>query len=187
MKILLSVSALNKQAVKRKAIKKPAKKVKIPASVEFAATQSKSRVISASPGRYILKNRKGTFALVKFSEDTKYTPSMKTKMFSASSSESSTLVAESAGPGSRASIGSKLGKKTHAKGMLAAGWWLFSKDSKGNAGREYVGGRLSARRLAGLLKGEKPTNEEKPSKKDSGKDKANRTTVNKKQETKKIS
>jgi DNA-binding transcriptional MerR regulator len=136
---------------------KEVKPVKIPKSIAFAAEKTKSRIVKAVPGRYILKNRKGMFVVVRFKDETRYTASVGTKLFSASSTESDVedyfvVESESNQPGARNSAaGNKLGKKNHAKGMLAAGWWLFVKRADGKMQKAYIGGRISGRRLLGLL------------------------------------
>lgn len=138
-------------------IVKKEKPVKIPKSIAFAAEKTKSRIVKAVPGRYILKNRKGMFVVVRFKEETRYTASVGTKLFSASSTEHAvedyfTVESESNQPGARNSAaGNKLGKKNHAKGMMAAGWWLFAKRADGKMQKAYIGGRISGRRLLGLL------------------------------------
>lgn len=139
---------------------KTAKKVKpdeIPKSIAFAVEKTKSRIVKAVPGRYILKNRKGMFVVVRFKEETRYTASVGTKLFSASSTEYDVedyfvVESESNQPGARNSAaGNKLGKKNHAKGMMAPGWWLFVKRADGKLQKAYIGGRISGRRLLGLL------------------------------------
>lgn len=137
--------------------KKEVKPVKIPKSIAFAAEKTKSRIVKAVPGRYILKNRKGMFVVVRFKEETRYTASVGTKLFSASNTEHDVedyfiVESESNQPGARNSAaGNKLGKKNHAKGMMAPGWWLFVKRADGKMQKAYIGGRISGRRLLGLL------------------------------------
>lgn len=129
----------------------------VPKSIAFAAEKTKSRIVKAVPGRYILKNRKGMFVVVRFKEETRYTASVGTKLFSASSTENDVedyfvVESESNQPGARNSAaGNKLGKKNHAKGMMAAGWWLFAKRADGKMQKAYIGERISGRRLLGLL------------------------------------
>lgn len=138
-------------------IVKKEKPVKVPKSIAFAAEKTKSRIVKAVPGRYILKNRKGMFVIVRFKEETRYTASVGTKLFSASSTENDVedyfvVESESNQPGARnSSVGNKLGKKNHAKGMMAPGWWLFAKRADGKMQKAYIGGRISGRRLLGLL------------------------------------
>lgn len=135
---------------------KVVKPVKIPKSIAFAAEKTKSRIVKAVPGRYILKNRKGMFVIVRFKEETRYTASVGTKLFSTSSVDMPEVGLESESesnqPGARNSAaGNKLGKKNHAKGMMATGWWLFRKGADGKMQKAYIGGRISGRRLLGLL------------------------------------
>lgn len=148
---------------------KPAKAKKpvvIPKSIEYAAEKTKSRVSFAIPGRYILQNRKGMFAIVRISEETKMSPSIVTKVFKATASDLDLTaeqifalepvdfdsLSESNQPGPKnSSVGNKLGKKTRAPNVLAKGWWMFRKGKDGKTAKAFIGGRISGRRLLALL------------------------------------
>lgn len=152
------IKLISASATKPASKKKP-KKVVVPKSVAYAVEKTKGRLVKAVPGRYIIKNRKGMFVVVRFKEETRFSPSVGQKLFSVSGSPEpdfiglETFESQSAPqPGARnASVGNKLGKKTHSKGMMAAGWWMFSKKADGKLGKVYIGGRISGRRLLGLL------------------------------------
>lgn len=165
-----SVTPVRQGQDKQKA-KKP---VVIPKSIKFAAEKTKSRISFAIPGRYILQNRKGMFAIVRISEDTKMSPSIVTKVFKATASDIDLTadqifalepvdfdsLSESNQPGAKnSSVGNKLGKKTRAPNVLAKGWWMFRKGKDGKTAKAYIGGRMSGRRLLGLLD---PTQAAKP-------------------------
>jgi phage shock protein A len=145
---------------------KDKKPVVIPKSIKFAAEKTKSRISFAIPGRYILQNRKGMFAIVRISEDTKMSPSIVTKVFKATASDIDLTedqifalepveldsLSESNQPGPKnSSVGNKLGKKTRAPNVLAKGWWMFRKGKDGKTAKAYIGGRISGRRLLALL------------------------------------
>lgn len=170
-----SVTPVRQGQDKQKA-KKP---VVIPKSIKFAAEKTKSRISFAVPGRYILQNRKGMFAIVRISEETKMSPSIVTKVFKATASDMDLTadqifalepidfdsLSESNQPGAKnSSVGNKLGKKTRAPNVLAKGWWMFRKGKDGKTAKAYIGGRMSGRRLLGLLdptQGVKPKTEVK--------------------------
>lgn len=69
---------------------------------------------------------------------------------------SGSIEADSAAPGARnAGAGAKLGKKKRAPNMLAPGWHMFVQPKDGNKlQKHYVGPRMSARRLMGIVSGE---------------------------------
>lgn len=157
-----SVTPVRQGQDKQKA-KKP---VVIPKSIKYAAEKTKSRISFATPGRYILQNRKGMFAIVRISEDTKMSPSIITKVFKATASDIDLTtdqifalepvdfdsLSDSNQPGAKnSSVGNKLGKKTRAPNVLAKGWWMFRKGKDGKTAKAYIGGRMSGRRLLGLL------------------------------------
>lgn len=199
-----SASAKKKAATKttpaRKtaAQKAPAKKpVKIPNSIQVLVQRAKPklRVSYSEPGRYILTGRSGMLAVVRVKEETRYTPSVGTKMFQRKALESKSssldelffigagaysepedaleaeyrqgLESESAAPGARSTqAGQKMGRKKRAPNMLAPGWHVFKKSKEGKITREYVGPRMSARRLLDIAQGTGNTKDTKaPSKK----------------------
>lgn len=59
--------------------------------------------------------------------------------------------------------GAKMGKKKRAPNMLAPGWWVFIKPTDGKMRKEYVGPRMSARRLLGVVQGENTSKSKKKS------------------------
>lgn len=151
---------------------KPAAKVKIPDSVQYLADKGKFRIKSATPGHYVLSGSRAKFkmiAIVRFKEETRFTPSMGTKAFTATASQVlpisvgvydeplHELEAEAAAkaPGARSNVaGQKMGKKTRAPNMLAPGWWMFIRDKDNKVTKEYIGPRISARRLMDIVSGE---------------------------------
>jgi hypothetical protein len=156
-----------------------AKKPAVPNSVQYVLEQAKGRLVFAESGRYVFKTRQGDFALARFKDETKFSPSMNVKMFSnkmvsksedfnvsteAYSEPEDELQAEAAAkaPGAKNKAAStKMGVKKRAPGMMAPGWWLFHKD-EGKVTRQYVGPRLSGRKLLSLVKPELPSNNGKP-------------------------
>lgn len=150
----------DKNAAKPKA-KKP---VVIPNSIKYAAEKSKSRVVFAVPGRYILKNRRATFAIVRIADEIKMSPSVTNKVFKVTASdmdltpeqifalEPTGLDSVSAAPGAKVSgLDSKMGKKTHAANTLTRGWWVFRKGNDGKVAKAFAGGRISGRRILSLI------------------------------------
>jgi hypothetical protein len=150
----------DKNAAKPKA-KKP---VVIPNSIKYAAEKSKSRVVFAVPGRYILKNRRATFAIVRIADDVKMSPSVATKVFKVTASDMDLTQEQifalepiemdslSAAPGAKVSgLDSKMGKKTHAPNTLSKGWWVFRKGNDGKVAKAFAGGRISGRRILSLI------------------------------------
>jgi hypothetical protein len=150
----------DKNAAKPKA-KKP---VVIPNSIKYAAEKSKSRVVFAVPGRYILKNRRATFAIVRIPFDDKMSPSVATKVFKVTASDMDLTQEQifalepiemdslSAAPGAKVSgLDSKMGKKTHAPNTLSKGWWVFRKGNDGKVAKAFAGGRISGRRILSLI------------------------------------
>lgn len=152
---------------------KPAtKKAKIPNSIQYLADKGKFRIKSATPGHYVLSGSRAKFkmiAIVRFKEETRFTPSMGTKAFTATASQvlpisvgvydepMHELEAEAAAkaPGARSNVaGQKMGKKTRAPNMLAPGWWMFIRDKDNKVTKEYIGPRISARRLMDIVSGE---------------------------------
>lgn len=140
----------------------------IPESILYLAEKGKFRIKSAQPGHYILTSAQAKakmVALVRLKEETRFTPSMNTKAFTAQANQEmpigleeyteaeAFLEAEAArAPGAKnAAAGQKMGKKTRAPNMLAPGWWIFIRDSTNKVTKEYVGPRLSARRLVGIF------------------------------------
>lgn len=140
-----------KQAVRapdRGAQNKKKKPARIPKSIQFLTEDPKAklRLTFAIPGRYILKGRKGTFSIVRLREPTRFNRAMLNKAMQATATAED-FEALSAQPGPRASVDNKMGKKSHPKGVLAAGWWMFYQASGEKAKRAYIGGRISGRRL----------------------------------------
>lgn len=143
---------------------KEPKKVVIPKSVAFAAEKTKSRIVFAVPGRYLLRNRRATFAIVRIADEVKVSPAITAKVFKATASDQDLThdemmdldleaLAESNTPGPKnSSAGNLMGKKVRAANVLARGWWVFRKDAKDQkVAKAYVGPRLSGRRLHHLL------------------------------------
>lgn len=189
MKInLISVSATKRAA-----------KAKIPDSIQYLADKGKFRIKSASPGHYILSGNRAKFkmiALVRFAEETRFTPSMGTKAFTATASQVLPISvsaycepvheleaeASAKGPGARSNAaGQKLGKKTRAPNVLAPGWWMFIRDKDNKVTKEYVGPRISARRLMDIVSGESAEADKKakaePAKKTAKKDPVEPITI----------
>ena len=55
----------------------------------------------------------------------------------------------------KGNVGSKMGRKKRAPGMLAPGWHVFHQPASGGPMRKYYAGpRIAARRIAGIMNGE---------------------------------
>ena len=140
-----------KQAVRapdRGAQNKKKKPARIPKSIQFMMDDPKAklRLTFAVPGRYVLKGKTGTFSVVRLREPTRFNRAMLNKAMQATATAED-FESLSAQPGPRASVDNKMGKKSHPKGVLAAGWWMFYQASGEKAKRAYIGGRVSGRRL----------------------------------------
>lgn len=70
--------------------------------------------------------------------------------------EDEDIESESAAPArGKGNVGSKMGRKKRAPGMLAPGWHVFNQPASGGPMRKYYAGpRIAARRIAGIMNGE---------------------------------